>query len=167
MHRLADLVRGRLHGCNDRMSASSLRDFNAKRSINLRAHPSSARPLLLVNASLGFCTGTDSAPADCDTAKRGSWRLRVGDVSSWRTAATACASLCELCARCHFVSLSLKYRDCSWYHECSLTSLKRNLNGFVSARAQYSHGGGEDDDEDEEEEEEESSEDDELPSDMC
>ena len=136
------------------MSAlSALVEFNRRRVTHMAAvmPNASSSPLLLVDPAPGFCTGTDSAAADCRLHTKGSWRLRPEDVVTWEAAARACASLCSLCEGCRYVSISLKFNDCSWFTHCygagSATAasrsavarkqkrrkLHRNPNGFITA----------------------------------
>lgn len=73
------------------------------------------------DALSGFCAITDGA-GDCATGSSGSW--------SGARNLSACAGLCERCARCRFVSFSPSLNDCSWYAVCPrLSSAARGLRG--------------------------------------
>jgi len=47
-----------------------------------------------------------------------------------------CAAFCRQCARCRFVSLSVRHRDCSWFYACDVqrlagtSSRERQVWGF-------------------------------------
>ena len=45
-------------------------------------------------------------------------------LDSWEDAAQECRKLCERCRRCRYMTVSLYYADCSWYHECDLPAVK-------------------------------------------
>ena len=73
-------------------------------------------------ASRGFCGETQESqgsscggPADL----MGSWALSPPPDASFLW---ACLSHCVTCSSCHYVSVSRKAKDCSWYRACSLTT---------------------------------------------
>ncbi|MDC0525799.1 hypothetical protein OAO87_02275 [bacterium] len=69
----------------------------------------------------GHCGETAAGDrGDCYSGDRGN--LGLADASNWTAAVEACLVRCARCARCRYVSLSLKWRDCSWYHECTARS---------------------------------------------
>ena len=96
----------------------------------------------LGSASQGFCGETDDHErGDCeigDLGNLGLWRGAAGRWASatWSVAAAECLALCSACARCTHISLSLQYRDCSWYHKCP--KLHQHVQGFRSASARPS-----------------------------
>lgn len=49
---------------------------------------------------------------------------------TWIAAAQLCLQWCLECFRCHHVSLSLEYRDCSWFQRCRNTT--NEVEGFRS-----------------------------------
>jgi hypothetical protein len=51
----------------------------------------------------------------------GSVALQVGETASWQLAASTCLAHCDRCSGCAFVSISLKFADCSWYRSCDLS----------------------------------------------
>jgi FkbM family methyltransferase len=67
---------------------------------------------MLASGRPGFCSVThDKVGSEClPTDSKGSW-------STARRLAT-CVSKCRACERCHFISYSRLYRDCSWFAEC-------------------------------------------------
>ena len=106
----------------------------------------------LASASNGFCSKTSEetgtafsngmkSGADCFSNTKGvlpnlpphAWR-------SWETAATHCLRRCQQCNNCRFISLSLSYKDCSWYEECALTALQQDVSGFRSGSAARTNG---------------------------
>lgn len=55
----------------------------------------------------------------------------------WNGAFRYCMQRCNECARCSFISISVKYSDCSWYDECDLANLDQGQerDDFLSGRA--------------------------------
>lgn len=41
--------------------------------------------------------------------------------------------MCRECERCRTISVSLEFKDCSWYHDCDLERLERAPNGAIDA----------------------------------
>ena len=68
----------------------------------------------------GTCGATSWAPAkdDCVCDAKGSIKLKDEDMLSWHQATAKCSEACSRCERCHFISVSLKWKDCSWYQAC-------------------------------------------------
>jgi hypothetical protein len=86
-------------------------------------------------ARRGYCAVT-TGEADCGTGQQGVLAPAVPDalyIAGWNAAASACLAACDACARCRYVSVSLKHRDCSWFHSCDLDALKTGVPGFRSA----------------------------------
>jgi hypothetical protein len=48
----------------------------------------------------------------------------IAQSKSWVDAILICQQRCSVCRRCHFLSVSLEQRDCSWFHHCDVTKLK-------------------------------------------
>ena len=65
----------------------------------------------------GYCN-TASTGADCSADSQGAFSLPDEDVISWEAAAAACLRMCHGCERCRHISVSLHWRDCSWFHSC-------------------------------------------------
>ena len=65
----------------------------------------------------GYCdTTVDGQGERCETYDtKGTWRLSDEE---------ACISRCATCNRCHFVSFSRRFSDCSWFRRCDLSALK-------------------------------------------
>ena len=82
------------------------------------------------NWTVGTCGVTREGVSDCDKAESGSMRLPRG--VTWPVAAELCLEWCLKCPRCNFVSLSLEWRDCSWFHDCD--SPRDEPQGFRSLR---------------------------------
>ena len=51
---------------------------------------------------------------------------------SWTKVIDACAGLCARCGQCQYMTISIIHDDCSWYHQCKLTGLKQDIQGFYS-----------------------------------
>ena len=80
----------------------------------------------------GHC-GTAEADTDCAADDAGSWVLSHAEARSWASAGEACSQRCLGCARCWFVSYSLRRRDCSWFRDCAMNELRHDVSGFRSA----------------------------------
>ena len=83
----------------------------------------------LADASPGYC-GKTLKRGDCLAGNQGMFDLLPHEALSWRKAASACMRRCLGCERCRFVSLSLKWQDCSWFHSCSLRRLHTDVPAF-------------------------------------
>ena len=72
----------------------------------------------------GHCGATTTGRVgDCFEGDSGNLGLPLTDQGNWSIAINKCVLLCFACKRCRYVSLSLKWADCSWYHECALSQL--------------------------------------------
>jgi len=86
----------------------------------------------LANSRDGYCERTDG-PGNCQHGGKGSHKLSPADLADYETAASACLRYCMLCARrCRYISLSLVHADCSWFYECNLRQLRKDVAGFIS-----------------------------------
>lgn len=92
-----------------------------------------------LNASRpGYCEATGmgldagGAGAICDKHDKGSLTVSSRAYTSWPRAVRACLRLCRACERCRYVSVSLQWKDCSWYQSCPLDALQREVKGFRS-----------------------------------
>jgi hypothetical protein len=98
---------------------------------------------------VGYCAKTDSdTESDCKEGHLGAWALNASTWQSeavWRHGETpadaserllesACRRRCLECERCHFISFSVNWEDCSWFAECDLTALKKDVGGFRTRR---------------------------------
>ena len=87
----------------------------------------------LPQAQNGHC-GSAPLGGDCVAGSQGSWRLPVparklrGNVTA---AVQACSELCLKCAQCNYISVSVRWLDCSWFKECDL---REQASNFVSLR---------------------------------
>ena len=68
----------------------------------------------------GFCRATPSAKGDCARGEMGSVALHA---LTRQRGMQQCAAFCRQCARCRFVSLSVRHRDCSWFYACDVQQL--------------------------------------------
>lgn len=72
------------------------------------------------------------AEGSCATGDKGVLGLPVEALDSWEAALNECRRRCEHCDRCRYVTASLFYRDCSWYHACDLRAIDRRGIDFRS-----------------------------------
>ena len=68
---------------------------------------------------------------------QGSVALTSEEAKSWRSAALACAAFCAGCSRCEHISVSLDFKDCTWWH--GTCTRKYAVPGFRSARYPCDH----------------------------
>ena len=85
----------------------------------------------LASAGHGHC-GETNGLAECASASTGSFGWR-SSLNSWHGALAWCSHACHSCERCRYISLSLEFKDCSWYHSCALGELHRRPNGVWDA----------------------------------
>eukprot|EP00966_Prymnesium_polylepis_P284866 6581514-Prymnesium_polylepis.1 len=82
----------------------------------------------LNRSSSGFCAITDAAHAsDCERDDKGVLGLLPMDAKSEQSAARACLIRCASCARCRYITVSLRHGDCSWYANCNLATLDQSI----------------------------------------
>ena len=89
----------------------------------------------LVSSRSGYCAKSERRDCSADgllSPLSGSWPLADADATNWDVAARACARRCVACAACHYISLSLHWRDCSWFSRCSLNALQHEVGFFRS-----------------------------------
>jgi hypothetical protein len=84
----------------------------------------------LTRATPGYC-GPTTDRGNCEAGNKGAL-LNVQREKTWHAAIKECLELCASCSRCRYVSLSPRWYDCSWYHECDLNLLKTDVPSFVS-----------------------------------
>eukprot|EP00966_Prymnesium_polylepis_P283855 6557378-Prymnesium_polylepis.1 len=81
----------------------------------------------------GFCATTVAGyRGDCSRGAMGSVDLAPGAWHDANSVRQACVRACRECARCRVVSWSLRHRDCSWFHTCSLDALRNDVTGFIT-----------------------------------
>ena len=56
---------------------------------------------------------------------------------AWAAAARDCATRCLACPRCNYISVSVQWNDCSWFHECALDRLHNDVIGHKSMRVRF------------------------------
>ena len=97
--------------------------------------------------SPGFCavTGIGTSDSSCSSGPcnhgvcKGTFNLALKSSGSWLMAASHCLRMCSACERCNYISLSLKFRDCSWFEKCNVPGgLHNNFPGFRSGRVNRS-----------------------------
>ena len=95
----------------------------------------SARVDLAVHALDGYCDRTEAdSHVDCELDDKGNFPLRWQAFTTWESAFSSCRSACLACKRCNYISVSLRWADCSWFHSCSSwPHLHDEVNGFRSA----------------------------------
>jgi hypothetical protein len=111
------------------------------RVARLRREKLDARYLRERAAQRGFCAVTDdNQPGDCQEGgqgpAQGSLPLPANMSTSWRLAGGWCEEQCRHCSRCRYVSLSRKFRDCSWFARCDLSRLLTSVPEFRTLKLQ-------------------------------
>ena len=78
----------------------------------------------LGTAVRGHC-GITLPGSDCDDALSGSFPLNASTVKQgWPAATEECLGRCRRCANCEFITVSLAFKDCSWYRACDTSLVK-------------------------------------------
>jgi len=104
----------------------------------------------LSNTSPGYCelTGISTGDSSCSSGAcdekagcKGTFNLALKKSATWLVAASRCLRMCSACERCNYVSLSLKFRDCSWFERCNIGGLYTIQPGFRSERVNRSAAG--------------------------
>ena len=67
----------------------------------------------LRGAGTGYCRRANGG--NCDSDDHGSIPLSVAETRTEWHAAAACLRKCRQCARCRHISVSVEFRECSWY----------------------------------------------------
>ena len=82
---------------------------------------------------IGYCDRTvqsGDANAGCAEGDKGSWPLAIkGDQEGLHTL-NDCITRCQRCNRCRYVSASLRHNDCSWFHRCNMSALRKDVSNF-------------------------------------
>ena len=84
----------------------------------------------------GFCNLT-SQVGDCAFGTMGSWPIPETHTANWSAGTSWCLDMCSNCSNCAAISLSLQYKDCSWYSgtqsgACDISAGSRALNHHKS-----------------------------------
>ena len=84
----------------------------------------------------GYCQNTIAGRVgNCLSGKKGTVRLPFVNQRSWQAAFSYCAERCASCERCRYISVSIDWKDCSWFHACNMDALRNEPKGFKSAPA--------------------------------
>ena len=87
----------------------------------------------LLSTRDGFCAKTKWGEGDCRSSLKGSVELSPAESQYEHDAAIACLRvMCASCQRCNYISVSAKYRDCSWYFSCDVRNLNRASKHVVT-----------------------------------
>ena len=98
----------------------------------------------LMRSTEGFCGLTEEAEstaATCSQASQGQWPLAKPGANTkhgrdWLSATQRCQKLCAQCARCRYISVSVRHGDCSWFESCDAPAgLLHTVSGFRTALA--------------------------------
>ena len=89
----------------------------------------------------GYCDTTEVHDAKaCFRAERGAFpNIQFDSTTTWEAAIAICRHRCLRCARCRFISVSLKWSDCSWFRSCALDRLRNDVVGHKSMRVVRDH----------------------------
>ena len=85
----------------------------------------------------GYCAKTITSNACTDDEEMGAFELKGREYSNWADALTQCSHTCLACKQCHYVSVSLDFRDCSWYRHCALPSLLTDIGNFRTLQVRH------------------------------
>lgn len=88
----------------------------------------------LRSARPGYCANTGwglEAKSLCRSGEKGVLPLNRRAFLSWPDAVASCMKLCRTCANCNFITVSLSFKDCSWYRSCNRP--ENDIKGFRSA----------------------------------
>jgi hypothetical protein len=88
----------------------------------------------------GYCGVTKIEPnMNCRVDDKGAFPLRATfwENTTWETAQASCRRMCVACARCNYMSVSLRYRDCSWFHACDILQLQNEVEGFKTEAVRH------------------------------
>ena len=90
----------------------------------------------------GYCDSTGFGnEGACETDDKGAFSgISFSPRTTWEFATHVCRERCLSCARCNFISVSIHWRDCSWFNECALDRLHNDVAGHKSMRVRGSAG---------------------------
>lgn len=111
------LLRHKRAGSIDRERAACNGTASARRPV------ASTAASWLLSSQDGHCGITSGGGGHCGSGEQGSWQLSkllAGAPATWPAAVAACLRRCSRCDRCNHVSISLGYKDCSWYASCPM-----------------------------------------------
>ena len=99
-------------------------EHHAAGSIQFQRRSGGTAAQWLANASAGHCGATIDL-GDCEIGDQGTFGAPPATKSKdpWRRATRWCLQQCGTCRRCSYISVSIKYEDCSWYASCDLGNL--------------------------------------------
>lgn len=72
----------------------------------------------------GHC-GVTRGAGNCSSGDSGAWSLPQEERNGMGLTA-ACWARCAACHRCQYISYSIRWHDCSWYHSCAISGLHRS-----------------------------------------
>ena len=87
----------------------------------------------LVASKSGYCSKTEGGyVGDCDGGDSGDLTaLRQFPSDAWNSNISVmlphCFRACALCKSCNYISVSRKFRDCSWYRQCNMDRLEQHI----------------------------------------
>ena len=97
----------------------------------------------LRSSESGHCGATGGGvegPCEEKLGKRhGRGSFSLANFSDWPTLVALCQAQCASCANCNWISVSLRWRDCSWYSHCRTTD--DSQKGFKSGAFDHTFGG--------------------------
>jgi hypothetical protein len=87
-------------------------------------------------ARRGYCQRT-LGPGDCAGGQQGTLDVSAlkGSGDTMANMVLSCLQRCAACARCRYVSVSVRFGDCSWFSTCELQRLRTDVPGFFTADA--------------------------------
>ena len=93
----------------------------------------------------GVCGYTKANQNNCQSGEKGTLDVAVAAFTpqfaqlkqlspsehEWM-ALSECVAQCNMCDRCHFISFSLSFKDCSWFSKCDMAALRQVAGSFVT-----------------------------------
>jgi hypothetical protein len=84
----------------------------------------------------GYCARTTTVDVCSGEEEMGSFQVDWRG-NNWTRAVAQCTTACLACEQCHYISVSLQFRDCSWYRHCQLAQLHDDIGPFRSMRVRW------------------------------
>ena len=102
------------------------------------SHSNTSAAHWLRHAKPGYCSETSTGVCGvCGGGEKGQLGELPKTATTWEAAVALCLEWCRGCARCQHITVSLEFRDCSWYSHSACATLHTAPAGFRSARVPW------------------------------